>query len=186
MDRLGKTTRKLKVGCARFAPDQIRIRRIGEAPRDGLIKTRTGAIKPFDSTFAGQEGSIGFVDFLISSARGSPWMTIDNPATRPGQTPGQIIRLGMAEAAARGVETPTLNFDDDEDSAGDPWDDTIPLSYRVPTTELDVLDSLAPWIEFEIPDNGYTLNAYNIGTGVGAASGVEFGNVIVAGVNGTA
>jgi hypothetical protein len=114
------------------------------------------------------------------------WKLLKDPATAPGQTAGQIIRLGMAEAAARGCETPTLGFSDTVDSNGDAWADTIQLAYRVPTTEYDVLELLTPWIEFEIPDDGYTLNAYNLSTGVGGASSVEFGDVIVAGVNGTA
>jgi hypothetical protein len=141
-----------------------------------------------------ETGPAGISDLLFVSGNNADptainggWKALNAPATAPGQTPGQIIRLGMAEAAARGCETPTLNFSDTVDSNGDAWADTIPLSYRVPTTELDVLEALSPWVEFEIPDNGYALNVYNLSTGVGdASSSVQFGDVIVAGVNGTA
>jgi hypothetical protein len=101
------------------------------------------------------------------------WKVLRDPATPPGQTAGRIIRLGMEEAAARGVEVPTLNFSDTVDSNGDAWDATIPLAYRVPATEWDILESLTPWVEFSMDDVGYTLNVVNLSTGLGSATTVE-------------
>jgi hypothetical protein len=101
------------------------------------------------------------------------WRVLRDPATPPGQTAGRIIRLGMEEAAARGVEVPTLNFSDTVDSNGDAWDATIPLAYRVPATEWDILESLTPWVEFSMSDVGYVLNVVNLSTGLGSATSVE-------------
>jgi hypothetical protein len=113
------------------------------------------------------------------------WDLLSDPATPPGQTPGQIIRLGMAEAAARGCQTPTLNFSDTVDSNGDPWDTTVPLVYRVPCTEFDVLDALLPWVEFSMSDSGYTLNVVNVSTGLGSSTAVELEPVTFVKVSGS-
>jgi hypothetical protein len=120
------------------------------------------------------------------SAVNGGWKALNDPVAPPGQTPGRIIRLGMAEALARGCETPTLNFSDTLDSNGDAWDDTIPLVYAVPTTEWNVLERLTPWVEFEIPDDTYRLDVYNVASGVGSATAVEFDDVIYVGLNGEA
>jgi len=133
------------------------------------------------------ESGPGGIDELLVFTGDDEWDALDTPATPPGQTAGQIIRLGVAEAAARGCQVPTLGFDDDDDSNGDPWDDTIPLVYKVPTTEWDVIQRLTPWVEFEIPDDGYTLNVYNSATGVGdSASTVELESVRRTTLSGTA
>jgi hypothetical protein len=118
------------------------------------------------------------IDDLLVFTGDDNWSALDNPADPPGQTPGQIIRLGLAEASARGCQTPTLGFSDTVDSNGDAWTETVPLVYRVPTTEWDVLNLLTPWVEFEIPDSGYELDVYNLSTGVGdSASTVELDGV---------
>ena len=62
MDRLGEAARKFKIGLAGFAPDQIRVRRIGEAARDGLLKTVLGLEEAFHGAFAGRERLVVVVD----------------------------------------------------------------------------------------------------------------------------
>jgi hypothetical protein len=50
-----------------------------------------------------------------------------------------------------------------------------------------VIQRLTPWVEFEIPDDGYTLNVYNSATGVGdSASTVELESVRRTTLSGTA
>ena len=131
-------------------------------------------------------GSDGIDDLVVFTGDGE-WSVIDNPATPPGQTPGQIINLVHSDASLRGCPTPSLDFTDDEDTAGDPWDETIPLTYRVPCTLYDVIEQLGTWIDVDMPDDAYMLRAYNVSTGVGdPASTVELDGVIYTGLNGTA
>ena len=62
MDGLGELACILQVRLAGLAPDQVGVRRIGEAAADRLVQTRTHAIKAFDGTLAGDEGLVVLVD----------------------------------------------------------------------------------------------------------------------------
>lgn len=136
-------------------------------------------------------GPAGINNLLFVSGNGSPgdfnggWKAIESPLEQPGQTAGKIIRLGMDEAANRGVDVPTLNFSDTVDSNGDAFL-TLPFSYRVPCTEWEVLTALSPWIEWQIADDGYELSVYSVEIGRGDDVDVELDAVTYTGVTGKA
>lgn len=66
------------------------------------------------------------------------------PAVAPTMTPGEIMRILLDEAQQRGgLESVTLDFDDDVDSNGSTWDTPIDLEVRVGTSYLGVLQMLA-------------------------------------------
>src|SRR3546814_20654923 len=58
MDGLGELARVFQVGRRGFAPDQVGVRRIGQAARDGLVDAGLGAEEAFDGAFARDEGAI--------------------------------------------------------------------------------------------------------------------------------
>jgi len=62
MQRFGKRARVREVGFAGFTPDQVGVRRIGHAPRDGLLQTGACAIKAFDRALSGEKRPVVFVD----------------------------------------------------------------------------------------------------------------------------
>lgn len=71
------------------------------------------------------------------------WLCEGYPADPPGVTPGEIIRILVEEAQARGaLPGVTLGFDDDEDSAGTPWPVAPDVVLRVGTDYLQVLSQL--------------------------------------------
>lgn len=129
-------------------------------------------------------GPAGLGDLLFYTGTSSDPGDLDggwrvHVGSAPGMTPGQIMRIGQQEAALRDCETPTRSFDDDEDSNGDPWDVVVGFVHPAPTTELAVLDALAPWCEYRIRDDSYTLDMFNGAGGASSSAELEEGVNIV-------
>jgi len=99
------------------------------------------------------------------------WRVLRFPATPPGMTPGQIMRIGQQEAAARDCEVPARSFTDTLDSRGDAWVPIAGFMHPTPQKELDVLKALEPWCEHRMRDDSYTLDMFR--DGVGATSTAE-------------
>lgn len=117
--------------------------------------------------------------FITGTDTGNPlvgtWRCLAFPTSPPSWTAGAILRTLIDEAQARGCLTGwTIDFDDDVDSAGQPWSPISEWSCRVGSTVWDALASLgAAWIDFAAGDEGLVLRAWNKGT-VGTARSTEF------------
>ena len=61
MDRLGKSTCELQIRRAGFAPDQIRIRGVGESAGNRLLETGSGSVKALDRPLTRQERTIALI-----------------------------------------------------------------------------------------------------------------------------
>lgn len=90
------------------------------------------------------------------------WKCLGYPATAPGFTPGEVIRLLVEAAQDRGALTGvTLNFDDDDDSAGDPWPVTADISVQVGDDLLTVLRQLCEsYVDLRMSPTSLELSAY--------------------------
>lgn len=72
------------------------------------------------------------------------WVCLDYPDPWPSMTPGEVVRIILEEAQARGELTAvSLDFDDDVDSAGHPWAQGVDLVFDVGTSYLRILKTLA-------------------------------------------
>ena len=107
----------------------------------------------------------------------STWKCLDYPETWPAPTDGQIIRIHLEEAQADGALTgASLAFDDDVDSAGNPWAENGAVSFQVDDdTPLSVLQSLANAgrIDWWYDPESLTLYAWNAG-GKGAPHAASY------------
>ncbi len=92
----------------------------------------------------------------------SSWLIAEYPGAPPGMTPGEIIRLIVTEAQARGaIPEITLNFDDNVDSNGDAWP-KVDYVTKVGTDVLSVIRELAgSYIDVAISPAGFDLYAWN-------------------------
>lgn len=92
----------------------------------------------------------------------SSWKCLDYPTVYPAPTAGQIIRVLLEEAQARGALTGwTLNFTDTVDSLGQPWPVNRAQVFRVGQSYAEVLRQLADSaIDFRAEPVGLRLSAY--------------------------
>jgi hypothetical protein len=82
---------------------------------------------------------------LSYTGQAGKWKVNGYPETDPGWTPGDILLTLLAEADARGVRfaqnlVPTFTVS--EDSAGEPWDEPVPMSFDIGATYEDVFEAL--------------------------------------------
>lgn len=79
-----------------------------------------------------------------------------------GPTPGRIIRALLEEAQAAGFLAGwTLDFDDDDDTAGNPWPHVTEVALTVGDSCLTALERLAEaWIDFAVDPTTKTLSAW--------------------------
>lgn len=111
------------------------------------------------STTAGEGGT-----YSLIYESGQPGLVWYNKPGRPGWTPGQILRVILEEAAARGVLFPKVikpTFTDDKDSNGVDWLPPLDWSWNLGTSYLEILESLEEvqcesWID---PDT-YEFHVY--------------------------
>ena len=69
VDRLGEAARFLQVGRGGLAPDEVGVRRIGEAAADRLVQALAAFMEAFHGALAGQEGLVVVVDVRGDQAR---------------------------------------------------------------------------------------------------------------------
>src|SRR5690606_4129984 len=62
VDRLGERAGEGQVGLAGLAPDQVGVRRVGQAAADGLVDALAGLVEALDGALAGGEFAIVVVD----------------------------------------------------------------------------------------------------------------------------
>jgi hypothetical protein len=110
---------------------------------------------------------------------GNPWIGAwyakEYPVDAPGFTAGEIVRILVDEAKARGaLSGVTLNFTDSVDSAGRGWENIAEFSTPIGSTILDVLLALSTtWVDLQMSLAGLQLNMYSKpGGGAGSASGI--------------
>jgi hypothetical protein len=56
VDRLGELARELEVRLAGLAPDQVGVRRVGQAAADRLVEAVAGLVEALDGALAGENG----------------------------------------------------------------------------------------------------------------------------------
>lgn len=89
----------------------------GPAIIDGQPFNPTGFVCAVHRT--GSDGSLGPAVVVSDDS----WRIVEYPPQAPGLTPGAVLRIVVDEAQQRGALTGlSLAFDDDADSAGEPWD----------------------------------------------------------------
>ena len=101
------------------------------------------------------------------------WLAGNLTAGGIGWTVGAILRVLLEEAQARGAMTDvTLGFDDEVDSANQPWEIIPEVALRVGDRGGRVLQQLEPWAEFgiDLGGDGIVTKAWNRG-GRGGPSG---------------
>lgn len=88
------------------------------------------------------EGGQSFGDVIVHTDE--TWSALAYPPEAPGMNPGQVMRVLLAEAQARGTLTGvTPLFGDRYDSLGNPWAITTNLELQVGTSLLQVARMLA-------------------------------------------
>lgn len=109
----------------------------------------------------------------------SSWLVLAYPASPPGFTPGEVIRILVEEAQTRGaLVSVTLDFDDALDTAGDPWPVTGEIAFPVGADLLTALKQLAEtYGDLLMTPRDLELAFYS--GGLGAATAVT----LAAGVN---
>lgn len=91
-------------------------------------------VNPGDGSIVGTVASTGFGE----------WKMLAYPPNPPGFTPGEVLRLLLAEAQARGSALGvTLGFTDGADSSGEPWPVTADLSFAVGSDLLSVVKQMS-------------------------------------------
>jgi hypothetical protein len=97
----------------------------------------------------------------------STWQCLDRPTVVPGQTAGGVLQVLWLEAVARGgLSGWTLSFDNELDSAGEPWPAMQEELLQIGQDYLGVMRQLvdAGYIEFTVDAAGQTLNCFVPGT----------------------
>ena len=98
------------------------------------------------------------------------WKMVEYPSAPPGMTPGQVLRILLSEAQARGALLEvSLGFGDVYDSNGNPWG-FIDFSTKVGTDYLTVLKEMAEsYIDVWMDPSSLVLHATTKGTRAGAS-----------------
>lgn len=114
---------------------------------------------------------------LVSSAA---WKVSSYPGYPPGMTPGEVLRICVEEAQARGgLVGVTYTFTDDVDSEGVPWPEVGDIATKVGTDYMTFFRELsATYIDLWMAPHALELHAWVMG-GRGQTTSVEF----AAGVN---
>lgn len=117
----------------------------------------------------------GYPPDLVAHSDASECTIVGYPSEPPGMTPGEVMRLAVEEAQARGeISYVTLGFDDTNDSNGNPWPVVADIATKVGTDLLTFFREIAgTYVDLYMPPDGYELRAYNIDER-GTSSGVEF------------
>lgn len=102
------------------------------------------------------------------------WKCKAYPATPPGFTPGEIIKILMDEAYARGaIQAWSYSFGNALDSNGDAWTEEVEQSFRFSDTVLDALNKLGEtWIDYTGDPDTIELDMVNKG-GLGTTVAVS-------------
>lgn len=107
----------------------------------------------------------GGLGTLVAHSTAADAVMLARPATPPGMTPGQALKIALDEAQARGC-FPYLGYDFDEelDSAGEPWPIVGDIATKVGTDVLTFIRELAgTYIDVRMGLD-LTLHAYIKGT----------------------
>lgn len=109
-------------------------------------------------------------------ATGEHWLILAYPDDPPGMTIGQIAGILLDEAHADGGDLTLVgkDFDDVNDSAGNPWDVLEQVTVQVGDSLLATLQSWAlAYCDFAFPPDALTLRMWRYEER-GVASGVEY------------
>lgn len=96
----------------------------------------------------------------------SLWKVVEYPPNPPGMTPGQVLRIVLQEAQARGALTElSWTFTDASDSKGEPWPNVTDIATKVGTDYLTfVKELMTTYVDAWMDPSGFVLNAWNVGT----------------------
>ncbi len=124
---------------------------------DGTNLTGGAAIVTDEITRGQSAGSVVKSD--------TSWVVLDDPASVPGLTPGEILRLAVEEAQARGttvLDDVTLGFTDAADSDGNAWSAELVLPLSLPA-DVHRLSVVVEELGFDVDvDPDLTLQAWNL------------------------
>lgn len=102
---------------------------------------------------------------LITFSGDTGWLCNPYPASAPGWTPGEVIRVLMEEAQARGVSSLMsmgLDFTDTNDSNGQLWETILDWSFDVGSEYLSVIEKLEELaVEVSIDPATFRMQAFN-------------------------
>lgn len=117
------------------------------------------------SLFSYQDAKLAQPSQLITFTGDTGWLCSAYPTTPPGWTPGEILRVLMEEAKARGVDTlmnMPLGFTDALDSDGEPWEGIYDWAFDVGAEYLNVIESMEGMaVEVAVHPATFALMAYN-------------------------
>lgn len=93
------------------------------------------------------------------------WLALDYPTEVPGMSLGEIIRILLEEAQARGALTGiTWTFTDTQDSASSAWAEEPDIIFDIGTSLLDVMRTLVEqYVDMEMT-SALVFKVYNKGT----------------------
>lgn len=93
------------------------------------------------SVYALGDGGVTLASVVVHSD--ADWIGVGYPAHPPGFSPGEVLRVLVEEAQARGaLEGVELSFTDDVDTAGIPWPNTPDIAFEVGSDLLSALKQL--------------------------------------------
>lgn len=120
---------------------------------------------------ANQSG--GIVSLLAHSD--ASWLIVEYPAVAPGMTPGEVWRIVIEEAQARGcIPEVTLMFSDSADAEGVPWPEVTDIATKVGTDYLTFLREVtATYVDCWMAPTSFELWLW-VKDGRGVATPVDF------------
>ena len=106
-------------------------------------------------------GTAALLGTLVTNTDGT-WSCLPYPATAPGYTHGQVIRLLLEEAGLS--STISRDFSDEFDSGGEPWSAYREIAVQVGRSLLDVLlEMSSTYIDVAMAPGALTLRTWNRG-----------------------
>lgn len=101
----------------------------------------------------------------VAKSDASDVVQVQYQAEPPGMTPGEVMRIVVEEAQARGILSwLTLDFTDTHDSDGTAWPIVADIATKVGTDYLTFFREIAgTYADIHMDPNGSTLHAWNYG-----------------------
>jgi hypothetical protein len=130
----------------------------GENPNDPTVTNNPAAI----IATIYEIDSHGIIGPVITNTNMGTWLGLYYPPTKPGMTPGEVLRIVTTEAKARGTLTEvTLAFNDVVDSEGVAWPLVGDIATKIGTDVLTFVRELtATYLDVWMEPAAFRLHAY--------------------------
>lgn len=148
---------------------------------DNMFNIAGLAVTVFGLNSTAEDLGVGNFLFHTGLMPGSPdpvpdgFICLDYPTTPPGFTIGRMLNILRYEANAYGYPFKDwfFSFTDDEDSAGNPWDETnLTPTLQVGSTVLDFLRQMEDYAVWRVNGPTRTLDVFQISSGFPSSSAV--------------